>query len=146
MTTPTNEPIVLEDRFRDVATEVLTEAKAAAAERDELDRQIAVEAAADKTDETEQERLERELEQVRVRRAGRAKWLSERLSMRRAAATKADRLEQDGRRALAVIEQMSVEQPEDGAAAESAEPEFGPAGATRHDVPPAAGQDGGQPS
>lgn len=110
MSAPTNQPakpIVLENRFREVAEQVLAEAKAAAAVRDDLDREIAPEAANDRNDAAEQERLERELEQVRQRRAARAPWLADRLTRRQAAAAEAARLETDGRRAHDVIEQMS---------------------------------------
>ncbi|MGH3379524.1 MAG: hypothetical protein ACRDP6_32795 [Actinoallomurus sp.] len=116
MSTPNNnqQPIVLENRFREVAEQVLAEAKEAAAVRDDLDREIAPEAAADRTDAAEQERLERELEQVQQRRALRASWLAERLTRRQAAAGEAVRLEAEGRRAHDVIEQMSNSQPVEG--------------------------------
>lgn len=93
-------------RFRDVAEQTLTDAKTAAGQRDLFDEVIAEAATQDKDDEREESRLARELEQVRARRAERARWMADRLTMRKAADAQAKRLETDGRRALEWIDQM----------------------------------------
>lgn len=112
MTQQTNEQrISLQVRFRDLAEEVLTKAKAFVATRDELDRQITNEAAKDKADEAEEQRLEAMLAEVKQRRAGRAQWLAERLTERQTADRNARQLEAEGRQAIALIDQMSTDQP-----------------------------------
>ncbi|MGH3377915.1 MAG: hypothetical protein ACRDP6_24595 [Actinoallomurus sp.] len=106
MSTPAN-PIVLENRFREVAEQIATEARTAATMRDDLDKQIAEVGAQDQQDEAEQKRLEAHLAQIKQRRAERATWMAERVAMHRTASTATDRLEADHRRALAVVEQIA---------------------------------------
>jgi hypothetical protein len=109
MTTPPQDlhPSVL-DRFRVAAQQALTDSKDAAGQRDQFDQVIAEAAGQDKTDEAEQDRLERALEQVRARRAERARWMADRLTMRAKADAEAQRLEADGRRALEWIDEMEA--------------------------------------
>lgn len=172
MSTPTNQKPVVE-RFRDIAEQVLTDAQAAATVRDCLDREITAEAGRENTDATEAGRLENELEELerqleqlksqaealRQRRAGRAQWMTERLAERASAAADATRLEDEGRRAMAVVEQMSTgpaAEPETGEQAGEGSalpagvvpvgPEFGSPLATVKDPLPTVEQDGSQPS
>jgi hypothetical protein len=97
-------PSVL-DRFRDAAEQVLTEAKNTIAKRDQLKTENAYDIAADRDDERDEQQAVQALQEIQARRSKRRAVMAERQQAIAALDAEAKRLEADGQKAVAYIEQ-----------------------------------------